>query len=101
MSSIDEMKNQFNIDDDFLSALSDKTRQEIITFFYGTEEACVSEIASRFTLSRPAISHHLILMRKAKILNSRKEGKEMYYSFNKEYVVTQLENLTRLIKKCC
>ncbi len=84
-----------------LNALGDRTRQEIILFFYKNNEACVTDIAENFSLSRPTISHHLNLMRRSKILNSRKEGKEIYYSFNRDYVVSILENLTEFLKGCC
>ncbi len=86
---------------DVLNALGDRTRQEIILFFYKNSEARVTEIAENFSLSRPTISHHLNLMRRSKILNSRKEGKEIYYSFNRDYVVTILENLMEFLKGCC
>jgi DNA-binding transcriptional ArsR family regulator len=84
-----------------ISALSDKTRQEIIMLFYIQPEACVTDIAKNFKLSRPTISHHLNLMKRAKILNMRKEGKGVYYSFNKKYVIGVLESLIKVLDRCC
>jgi DNA-binding transcriptional ArsR family regulator len=86
---------------DLFNALSDKTRQEIIGLFYIKKEANVTEIARHFSLSRPTISHHLNLMKRVKILKSRKDGKEIYYYFNKEYVVNLLETLLKFLKGCC
>ena len=86
---------------EILPALGDKTRQEILMLFYRQPEACVTDIARHFKLSRPTISHHLNLMRRVKILNSRKEGKEIYYSFNKEYVIDTLNALVKLLRRCC
>ncbi len=86
---------------EFLRALSDETRQEIIFGFMGHKEINVSDIAKRFALSRPTISHHLNLMKRAKLLNARKEGKEIYYSFNKEYAIGFLEEMTKWLKNCC
>jgi ArsR family transcriptional regulator, arsenate/arsenite/antimonite-responsive transcriptional repressor len=86
---------------DLLNALNDPTRQEIVFLFRKQEEFCVNDIARQFSLSRPTISHHLNLMKRAKILNSRKEGKEVFYSFNKEYVLNALDMLTNYIKGCC
>lgn len=86
---------------DLLNALNDPTRQEIIFLFQKQPEFCVNDIARQFSLSRPAISHHLNLMKRAKILSSRKEGKEVYYSFNKEHVLNTLGMLTNYLKGCC
>ncbi len=85
----------------FLRALADKTRQEIIMIFASQKEVCVSDIAKNFTLSRPTISHHLNLMKRSGLLNSRKEGKEIYYSFNKPYVAKVMESILSSIKRCC
>lgn len=86
---------------ELMRAMSDQTRQEIISIFITKKEVCVTEISSNFTLSRPTISHHLNLMKRVKLLNSRKEGKEVYYSFNKEYVVEMMEGVLENIKKIC
>jgi ArsR family transcriptional regulator, arsenate/arsenite/antimonite-responsive transcriptional repressor len=86
---------------ELLNALSDVTRQEILKVISGQTEICVNDIAANFDLSRPTISHHLNLMRRVKLLNSRKEGKEIYYSFNKTYVINILESFLNELKKCC
>ncbi len=86
---------------DLMRALGDKTRQEIIMVFTCEKELCANDIANRFTLSRPTISHHLNLMKRAKILNTHKEGKEIYFSINKEYVKKILTSLLESIDKCC
>ena len=86
---------------ELLRALSDKTRQEIIMLFAAKRELCANDVAKNFTLSRPTVSHHLNLMRRSGLLNSRKEGKEVYYSFNKKYVVGLLTSILDSIKKCC
>ena len=76
---------------ELMRAFSDETRQKIILYCFYEKEVCANDIAKQFTLSRPTISHHLNLMKRAKLLNSRKEGKEVYYSVNKEYIVSLLE----------
>ena len=86
---------------EILTALADPTRQEIIKIFFTRSELCANDIAGYFKLTRPTISHHLNLMRRLKILNSRKDGKEVYYSFNKDYVVKSVEGLLNLLKSCC
>lgn len=86
---------------DLLNALNDSTRQQVLMLFEKKCEYCVNEIAQQFKLSRPTVSHHLNLMKRAKLLKSRKDGKEVYYSLNKEYVVNVLESLVNLLKGCC
>jgi ArsR family transcriptional regulator, arsenate/arsenite/antimonite-responsive transcriptional repressor len=86
---------------ELMNALSDATRQEILKVVTCQKEMCVNDIAANFDLSRPTISHHLNLMRRVKLLNSRKEGKEIYYSFNKNYVIKTLEAFLDELKNCC
>jgi DNA-binding transcriptional ArsR family regulator len=86
---------------ELLKAMSDKTRQEIIMLFERKKEIGVSEIAAHFTMSRPTISHHLNVMRRARLLNSRKESKEVFYSVNKEYVIRLMGSIVAMINNCC
>lgn len=86
---------------DLLRALADKTRQQIIFLFIKNKELCVNDIAKEFSLSRPTISHHLSLMKRAKLLNSRKEGKEIYHSINKKYIQETLTSILNNINCCC
>jgi ArsR family transcriptional regulator, arsenate/arsenite/antimonite-responsive transcriptional repressor len=86
---------------DFFNVLSDKTRQEIIMLFSTKKEVCVTEIAENFTLNRTTISHHLNLMRRSKFLNSRKDGKEVYYSLNKDFIINLLESIIKNLRTCC
>ncbi len=86
---------------ELLRALSDKTRQEIIMLFASKKELRVNDVAKNFTLSRPTVSHHLNLMKRSGLLNSRKDGKEVHYSFNKKYVVGLLTSILNSVRKCC
>ena len=82
-------------------AFADKTRQEIIFVFAAKKEICVNDIAENFTLSRPTVSHHLNIMKRAKVLNTRKDGKEVYYSVNKPYIKGLLKSILDSIDNCC
>jgi DNA-binding transcriptional ArsR family regulator len=83
-----------------LVALTDVTRLKIIALFYENSELCVTAIAEQFELTRPTISHHLNLMKRAKLLKTRKEWKEIYYSFNREHVIQTMESVLESMKKC-
>lgn len=69
----------------FFAALGDTIRQQILLVFELNEEICVNEIARLFKLSRPAISHHLKVLRDAHVVLSAKRGKEVYYRVNRDY----------------
>lgn len=69
----------------FFAALGDTIRQQILLLFETNEQICVNEIARLFRLSRPAISHHLKVLRDANVLLSEKRGKEVYYRVNHAY----------------
>lgn len=53
----------------------------------------VGEITERTNLSRPAVSHHLQILKEAGILAVRKEGTKNYYYFD-----SNLESMKQLIK---
>lgn len=73
--------NQYDIDLEVIIALSDETRIQILEII-GKNDLNASDIASKCTLSRPTVSHHLQILKRARILESRKEGKEIFYSVN-------------------
>ena len=64
-------------------ALGDEHRQRILLTFDKGERLTVGQIAEVSTLSRPAVSHHLKILRAAGILHAEKEGKEVYLRINK------------------
>ncbi len=77
----------------FFAALGDATRLQILLVFEPHEEVCVNEIARLFKLSRPAISHHLKVLRSAGLLECEKRGKEVYYRVNYPYCVEVLRHV--------
>ena len=49
------------------------------------------EIADRFSISRPSISHHLEILKQAGLVSSRKDGQYRYYSINTSLVEDLLQ----------
>lgn len=68
------------------SALGDEQRQRILLTFERGERLNVTQLAEVSTLSRPTVSHHLKVLREAGVLESQKEGKEVFYWISKQYV---------------
>jgi DNA-binding transcriptional ArsR family regulator len=65
----------------FFKALNDSTRREILSMLK-EKDMTAGEIAERFNISKPSISHHLDLLRQAELVTSVKEGQFVYYSIN-------------------
>ncbi|WP_066756082.1 autorepressor SdpR family transcription factor [Crocinitomix algicola] len=79
------MKNLFK-------ALNDKTRREILELLKG-QDLTAGEIAERFNISKPSISHHLDLLKRADLVTSEKKGQFVFYSLN----TTILEDLVKWV----
>ena len=62
-------------------ALNDSTRREILELLKQSD-LTAGEIADRFKISKPSISHHLDLLKQAGLVESVKEGQFIYYSLN-------------------
>jgi DNA-binding transcriptional ArsR family regulator len=62
-------------------ALADPTRRALLDLLRGGRMP-VHEMASRFPVSRPAISKHLRLLREADLVVEQREGREIYYELN-------------------
>lgn len=66
-------------------ALADKTRQDILEML-AEHEKNVSDICTEFHTTQPTISHHLHILRNCGLVDSRKEGKNIYYYVRQEVV---------------
>ncbi|MBK6936326.1 MAG: winged helix-turn-helix transcriptional regulator [Chitinophagaceae bacterium] len=62
-------------------ALNDSTRREILELLQ-ERDMTAGEIVERFNISGPSISHHLDLLKQAKLVTAEKEGQFIYYSLN-------------------
>ena len=62
--------------------------------------ASIGDVFAPVTLSRPTVSHHLNLLRRAGLIRVRKHGREMYYRLNKEPIVATLQGLLDSLT-CC
>ncbi len=67
-----------------------KTRAKILLSL-ATEELCVCDIAAVMNMTKSAISHQLALLKKSKLVKSRREGKNVYYSLDDEHVQKIIE----------
>ena len=75
-----------------LKALSDPTRRQILRMLR-KRDMTAGEIADAFDMTKPSISHHLDMLKKANLVVSVKEGQFITYSLN----TTELDELIQWI----
>ena len=81
------------------TALGDEHRQRILLTFAPGERLNVGQIVGVSTLSRSAVSHHLKILREAGVLQSRKEGKEVYFWINKDFLIDAMATVADYIRR--
>ncbi len=85
MNNYNKLKEDFSELSDFLIAIGDKKRQGIIIRML-EDESCrglqVPSLIEATGLSRPAISHHLKILKNVKLVDYRSEGKKNFYYLN-------------------
>jgi len=69
-------------------ALNDETRRKIIELLK-EKDMNAGEISEKFNISKPSISHHLDILKRADLVISEKKGQFIEYSLN----TTILEDL--------
>ena len=95
-ASFQEIQDKYNGCRQILTAIGDEVRQSIlVTLMQNTckEGMRVGEITAYTHLSRPAVSHHLKVMKDAGIVRMRKEGTMTFYHIN----VDAFEPLKKLV----
>ena len=80
-------------------ALGDEHRQRILLTFEKGERLTVGQISLVSTLSRPAVSHHLKILRAAGILEAKKSGKEVYLHVNKALLEESLRAVLDYVRQ--
>lgn len=83
------------------NALSDTARQDIILLLAERERLSVNEIAETFNLSRPAISHHLKIMRDIGLVKIDQKGTQRYYSLTLDQSIEHLKQLIDMVEDKC
>jgi len=72
---------------ELFKVLGDPTRLRIVQLLL-EHEMCVTDIAEAMEMGQSAISHQLRVLRQARLVTFRKEGKTAWYSLNDDHVVT-------------
>ena len=75
------MSKYLTVLDYFFKALNDETRRQILELLK-EKDLTAGEIADHFAISKPSISHHLDLLKKADLIYQEKRGQFIIYSLN-------------------
>ena len=71
--------------DQVFKAISDPTRREILRLL-GEGEKNAGQLAERFDMTKPTMSHHFAVLKEADLITSRREGQQIWYALNTSVV---------------
>ena len=79
-------------------ALADATRREILTLLK-ERDLTAGEIADRFDMGKPSISHHLSLLKQARLVLDVRRGQNIVYALNTTVFEEALSWMLALVEK--
>ncbi len=89
--SIDKVKESIPADEklydlaELFKVFGDSTRIKILCALF-TSELCVYDISQLLNVSQTAVSHQLRVLKTNKLVKSRKDGKNVFYSLADDHV---------------
>ena len=78
-----------------LRAVNHKLRQRIIGLLEENNEMTVTDIYIKLRLEQSVASQHLAILRRAGVVSTERQGKDIYYSLDKE----RLKQINRLVEE--
>ena len=98
-ADVEIISKEFKECSKLLVAIGDQTRQHMLFEMLKMKKCTgvrVGEITKKTNLSRPAVSHHLAIMKDAGIVKTRKEGTMNFY-----YLDIEAKTIRKLINTLC
>lgn len=86
---------------EFLKALASPTRQRIMVLFARGAELSVGEVAERVGIRQSTASEQLAVLRRGKVVTSRREGKVVFYRSDRAGALEALGDLQMYLQTCC
>ena len=77
--------------------LANPTRLLIVERLAVTPEMRVSELADFCRVSQPRMSWHLRILRKAEVIRTRREGREVFCRLDREAIAGHLKQFARMV----
>lgn len=96
LEDVRRLEREFKACQKILIAIGDDTRQHLLCIMMQSKcsGSRVIDIAEQTNLSRPAVSHHMQILKEAGMVKSRKEATCIYYYLGPE--ASQINNLITL-----
>jgi DNA-binding transcriptional ArsR family regulator len=82
---------------DVFKALNDPARREILKMLQ-KEDLTAGEIAAKFDMTAPSVSHHLDKLKRAGLVTTVKQGQFIHYSLNTTIIDDILQYILTLKK---
>ena len=90
------------LDPELFKALSDPTRIKLLACLAKCGRFCsVTEVAECCSVDFSVVSRHLSMLADAGVLESRKEGRTMFYQVKYETLCDSLRTLADAFEACC
>lgn len=83
----------------FFKAVANEERLEIVKLLLKNNEMMAQSVEKHFFLEQSTTSHHLNTLRRAGITNTRKCGRNVYYSINYDYIKGIMDNIHNVFSK--
>jgi ArsR family transcriptional regulator, arsenate/arsenite/antimonite-responsive transcriptional repressor len=81
-----------------IKALADENRVRILMAL-GPKELCVCQIVELLGLAPSTVSKHMAILKQARLLDSRKEGRWMFYRLAEDEAPVEAEAMTSLVSR--
>ena len=79
-------------------ALANEERLEIARLLLKHGELCAQQVEKNFYLEQPTTSHHLNTLKRAGIAKSRKSGRHVFYSIDRDQLFDYIDAFKTLFK---
>lgn len=101
-NNVEEILELFSECIPLFTVLSDELRQNIVMILAEDEDGLnVNMITEKMPLSRPAISHHLKILKQAGIVDCEKKGTENFYFLTLKESIKKFKELISSIESNC
>jgi DNA-binding transcriptional ArsR family regulator len=82
-------------------AAVEPTRLKILLMLGRRKSMSVGEVAAEFKITRPAVSHHLKVLKNCGLVTASRDGQEIYYTVQMQRIVGILRVLANSLEACC
>ena len=102
----DEIRDKMPLADElselaqFFKVFGEVSRIKILSALY-IRDLCVCDLVDSLGMNQPAVSHQLRVLRSARVVKGRKEGKHVYYSLDDDHVRKLLRDGLEHIRGGC